>query len=110
MRILRLIIGIAVVVAVGLAWGIFRGKDLEKAAPGTGQCLWVENSSSTNPKLHKVDCGDSKATYKVLKKVTGTSSDSACDSVAGTEAEYVGTATSNGSTTGEVVLCLASNK
>jgi hypothetical protein len=110
MRVLRLVIVVAVIVAVALAWVIFRGKDLEQSAPGTGQCLWVQDSGSTNPKLHKVDCTDTKATYKVLKKITGTSSDSACDSVTGTDADYVGTTSSNGSTTGEVVLCLESTK
>jgi hypothetical protein len=108
--VLRVVIVVGVIAALGLAWGLFRGKDLEKAAPGTGQCLWVENSASSNPKLHKVDCKDTKATYKVLKKITGTSEQSACDAVAGTEAEYVGSTSSNGSTTDEVVLCLATTK
>ena len=110
MRVLRIVIAVAIVAAVALSWLFFRGKNLEQSAPGTGQCLWVQDSASSNPKLHKVDCTDTKATYKVLKKITGTSSDSACDSVPGTEAEYVGTTSSNGSTTGEVVLCLADTK
>ncbi|WJV47551.1 LppU/SCO3897 family protein [Streptomyces flavofungini] len=61
------IVGVAVVALI--AGGVvLAGKD-EAAAAEVGDCMSVGNpTSSTDPDLKIVDCGDSKAAYKVAEK------------------------------------------
>lgn len=94
---------LGVVVVIGILVGVFNSDDSQTVK--AGDC--VQNTGSDNsPDLKQRSCSDSDATYKVLKKVTGTSDpESACADVRGTESGFY--ETENGSS---FVLCLGSNK
>ncbi|GGR81853.1 hypothetical protein GCM10010252_20550 [Streptomyces aureoverticillatus] len=61
-------IGAAVAIVVAIGAAVLAGQD-EAAAAEVGDCMSVGNpTSSTDPDLKIVDCGDSKAAYKVAEK------------------------------------------
>jgi hypothetical protein len=101
-RVVRVVVGVVVVVAVTLGWTAFRNRNPTESAPDKGSCIWAEGTQSDNPKIHKVDCSDPKAQYTVLSKIKG-GSESACQSVAGTEAAYIAKTSDNKPV---YVLCL----
>jgi len=97
---------IAVVVAGLLfaAVGWYIGNDDTKKL-AVGDCL-TNKGSDDSPQIEQLDCSDSKADYKVLKKDSGTSlSMLACQSVEGTSAAIEWTEGSD-----SFVLCLGDNK
>ncbi|MEU2564199.1 hypothetical protein ABZ626_33450 [Streptomyces longispororuber] len=64
-----IIIGVAVLGILGLAGAaVVAGQD-EAAAAKVGDCMSIGNpDSTTDPDLKIVDCGDTKAKYKVVQK------------------------------------------
>jgi hypothetical protein len=87
-RVVRVVVGIGLVLALTLGWSAFRNRNAAASAPGQGSCLWAEGTAGANPKIHKVDCSDPKAEYVVLSKIKG-GIESSCNAVAGTEAAYI---------------------
>ncbi|RFU86471.1 hypothetical protein DY218_12240 [Streptomyces triticagri] len=70
-------IGIAVVAVIVVAGSWWASRDDAQAAE-VGDCMSIGNEkSSTNPDLEVVDCGDSKAKYKVVERKDG--STGSCD-------------------------------
>ncbi|MFI0964336.1 hypothetical protein ACH4S8_23425 [Streptomyces sp. NPDC021080] len=101
LRIVLAVAGLGIIVG---GWLIHNdSEDAKKLA--VGDCLYNKGTDS-NPDVIQVDCTDSKATHKVLKKADGASLPSlTCQNVAGT------TATLTWKETGEsFTLCLGSNK
>ncbi|MFG2308970.1 hypothetical protein ACGFS9_09880 [Streptomyces sp. NPDC048566] len=101
---LRLIVG--VVIAVIALGGYLVNKDGEDAKKlAVGDCLYNKGSEN-DPDVIQVDCTDSKATHKVLKKADGAAVPQlTCQSVTGT------TATLTWKETGDsFTLCLGDNK
>ncbi|MFF1624981.1 hypothetical protein ACFVXW_21220 [Streptomyces sp. NPDC058251] len=101
---LRIIVPIAGLSIIVGGWLLNdNGGDAKKLA--VGDCLYNKGSES-KPDVVQVDCTDSKATHKVLKKADGASLPSlTCGSVTGT------TATLTWEETGEsFTLCLGDNK
>ncbi|EPH40482.1 hypothetical protein ABT390_11640 [Streptomyces aurantiacus] len=61
-------IGAAVVVALIVGGALYASKDAPSTA-AVGDCMSIGNpTSATDPDLKVVDCGDSKAAYKVAEK------------------------------------------
>jgi hypothetical protein len=78
-------------------------EDAKKLA--VGDCLYNKGTAN-DPDVVQVDCADSKATHKVLKKADGASLPSlTCQNVTGTTATLTWTETGESFT-----LCLGSNK
>ncbi|MGW0967875.1 LppU/SCO3897 family protein [Streptomyces sp. NPDC002516] len=101
---LRIVLGVAGLAVIVGGWLIHNdSEDAKKLA--VGDCLYNKGSDN-NPDVVQVDCSDSKATHKVLKKADGASLPSlTCQNVAGT------TATLTWKETGEsFTLCLGSSK
>ncbi|MFB9461272.1 LppU/SCO3897 family protein [Streptomyces cinereospinus] len=97
---------IAVVVAglIFAAVGWYVGNDDTKQL-AVGDCL-TNKGSDESPEIEQLDCTDTKAQYKVLKKDDSTSlSMLACQSVQGTTAAIEWTEGSD-----SFVLCLGDNK
>ncbi|MDI5970543.1 hypothetical protein POF50_014525 [Streptomyces sp. SL13] len=94
---------LVVVIIVGIVVAVLNTDDSQTVK--AGDC--VQNTGSdSDPTLKQVDCGDAKAQYKVLKKVSGTSDgQTACENVTGATNDFY--ETENGSS---FVLCLAANK
>ncbi|MGA4840834.1 LppU/SCO3897 family protein [Streptomyces sp. G45] len=65
-------LGVAVVAVAAIAGAaVLAGKD-EAAAAEVGDCMSIGNpNSSSDPDLKIVDCGDSKAKYKVAERKSG---------------------------------------
>ncbi|MFB7506352.1 LppU/SCO3897 family protein [Streptomyces broussonetiae] len=100
LRIAGLVVGL-IVIAGG--WYFNHADDTTKLA--VGDCL-TNKGSSTDPKIEQLDCSDSKADYKVLKKDGSTSlAQLACQSVQGTTAAIEWKEGSD-----SFVLCLGDNK
>ncbi|WP_146214519.1 hypothetical protein [Streptomyces sp. ICBB 8177] len=98
---IRLII-VAVLLVIGGGIAYFNHDDSQTLK--AGDCAKNAGSDS-DPKLDKLACSDSNATYKVLKKVAGSDDpEIACAGVAGTDTGFY--ETENGSS---FVLCLAHN-
>ncbi|MEV4432012.1 hypothetical protein [Streptomyces sp. NPDC049585] len=98
----KVVVPIIAIIVAACGWFFSKGDDTQKLA--VGDCL--RNSGTENkPEIHKVDCTDAKATHKVLKKVSGTYSDSVCNGVEGTVAALTWEERRN-----NFVLCLADNK
>ncbi|GAB2864968.1 hypothetical protein GCM10027074_35360 [Streptomyces deserti] len=90
---------------IAVAGGWYLNRDAEDAKKlAVGDCLY--KGTSNNPEVVQVDCGDTKATHKVLKKADGsTVPQLTCQSVTGT------TATLTWEETGDsFTLCLGDNK
>ncbi|MET7351498.1 LppU/SCO3897 family protein [Streptomyces mirabilis] len=101
LRIVLAIAGLSVVVG-----GLVLNNDSEDAKKlAVGDCLYNKGTAN-DPDVIQVDCTDSKATHKVLKKADGASLPSlTCQNVTGT------TATLTWKETGEsFTLCLGANK
>jgi hypothetical protein len=100
LRIVLAVAGLSVIVG-GLV--LNDGEDAKKLA--VGDCLYNKGTAN-DPDVIQVDCTDTKATHKVLKKADGASLPSlTCQNVTGT------TATLTWKETGEsFTLCLGSNK
>jgi len=100
LRIVGIIAGLGIVVG---GWLLNNDDDAKKLA--VGDCLYNKGSES-KADVVQVDCSDSKATHKVLKKADGASlPELTCQSVKGT------TATLTWEETGEsFTLCLGDNK
>ncbi|MFF3407045.1 hypothetical protein ACFYW8_12760 [Streptomyces sp. NPDC002742] len=100
-RIALAVAGLGVIVG---GWVINNDNDDAKKL-AVGDCLYNKGTGS-NPDVVQVDCADSKATHKVLKKADGASLPSlTCQNVTDT------TATLTWKETGEsFTLCLGSNK
>lgn len=100
LRIAGIVVGL-IVVAGG--WWANHNDDTTKLA--VGDCL-TNKGSDKDPKIEKLDCSDSKADYKVLKKDGSTSlAMLACQSVQGTTAAIEWKEGSD-----SFVLCLGDNK
>ncbi|MFE9645364.1 hypothetical protein ACFYO0_14850 [Streptomyces sp. NPDC006365] len=92
---LRIAIVVAALIAAGIGWVASRD---DAQAAKVGDCMSIGNpDSTTNPELEVVDCGDSKAAYKVEQKKTD---DSGCDRTK--YAEYTETGGSS-----DFTLCLS---
>ncbi|WP_028804094.1 LppU/SCO3897 family protein [Streptomyces sp. 142MFCol3.1] len=101
---LRIIVAVAGLAVIVGGWLVSKdGEDAKKLA--VGDCLYNKGTDN-DPDVVQVDCGDSKATHKVLKKADGASLPQlTCQSVTGT------TATLTWKETGEsFTLCLGDNK
>lgn len=101
---LRIVVAIAGLGIIVGGWLINKdGDDAKKLA--VGDCLYNKGTEN-DPQVVQVDCTDSKATHKVLKKADGASvATLTCGSVTGT------TATLTWKETGEsFTLCLGDNK
>ncbi|MFF4405161.1 hypothetical protein ACMATS_19275 [Streptoverticillium reticulum] len=93
---------IALVVVVG-GWLFGKSDDTTKLA--VGDCL-QNTGSSSSPSIKKLPCTDSKATYKVLKKIDGfTLASLACSNVEGATSALTWKERSN-----RFTLCLSNNK
>ncbi|AUY50763.1 hypothetical protein [Streptomyces sp. CB01881] len=72
-----------------------------------GDCLRNENGTSAthdpNPRITMLPCSDSRAQYKVLRKLLATSDDKACDNVPESDSSYTRTSSSAALS---YVLCL----
>lgn len=90
--ILRRLIGIGVVIAIGLGWWGFNTFREKSGAPDVGQCVSL-SGTATDADVDEADCGDDGVLYKV------TADDGACDAI---EVNY--TVSVNGSDA--VDLCL----
>ncbi|MCF3129037.1 LppU/SCO3897 family protein [Streptomyces olivochromogenes] len=100
LRIGGIILGLAVV-----AGGYYLNNDDDSKKLAVGDCL-TNTGSDTSPEIKQLDCSDSKADYKVLKKDGSTSvSQLACQSVKGTTAALEWKEGSD-----SFVLCLGNNK
>ncbi|MEU4346830.1 hypothetical protein [Streptomyces sp. NPDC023838] len=65
-KIVRIVVAVSVVIAAAVGWYSSR-HDADTAK--VGDCMSIGNpDSTTNPELKVVDCGDSKAKYKVVEK------------------------------------------
>jgi hypothetical protein len=99
-------IGGLILSLIVIAGGWYLNRDAEDAKKlAVGDCLYNKGTSS-DPEVVQVDCSDSKATHKVLKKADGSAVPQlTCQSVDGT------TATLTWEETGEsFTLCLGDNK
>ncbi|OAR23820.1 hypothetical protein A8W25_15065 [Streptomyces sp. ERV7] len=73
-KIIQAVIAVSVLSAIAVGWYTSR-HDADTAK--VGDCMSIGNpDSTTNPDLKVVDCGDSKAKYKVVQKKDD---DSGCD-------------------------------
>ena len=84
--------GLITLAVVGVTLGAFGWVGLHdnadaKRAPEVGSCVRVEGSTS-DPKLHQVDCSKSTAVYSVLAKVVG-GDEASCWAVRGTTTDFV---------------------
>jgi len=96
-------IGIPVVVILIAVVAAIATQDDSKSVKA-GDCI-QNTGSDSDPKIKQRDCTDSNATYKVLKKISGSSSPQvACANVANTTAGFY--ETENGDS---FVLCLGEN-
>lgn len=95
---------IAAVIGLSLAAYSFFDKDDAKDV-GVGDCL-KNAGSDDKPDIKKLDCSDSEATHKVLKKADNTSSHLSCNSVEG----WNGMAYTQQKRGDSFVLCLAEVK
>ncbi|MET7679439.1 hypothetical protein [Streptomyces sp. NPDC005423] len=68
---------VVVVIALGVAIGGYIANRDDADTAKVGDCMHRGSSSATNPDLEVVDCGSSKAQYKVVQKKSGTSA--SCD-------------------------------
>ncbi|WP_406201312.1 hypothetical protein OH807_21435 [Kitasatospora sp. NBC_01560] len=79
--------------------------DIDRAK--VGDCLRNENGTSAthdpNPRITMLPCSDSRAQYKVLRKVLATSDDKTCDSVPESDSSYTRSASTAALS---YVLCL----
>jgi hypothetical protein len=101
LRIVVAVVGVGIIVG---GWLIHNdSEDAKKLA--VGDCLYNKGTAN-DPDVVQVDCADSKATHKVLKKADGASLPSlTCQNVTGTTATLTWTETGESFT-----LCLGSNK
>jgi hypothetical protein len=99
-----------VVVTLGVfGWvGLHDNADA-KRAPEVGSCVRVEGSTS-DPKLHQVDCAKSTAAYTVLAQIVG-GDEASCQAVSGSIADYGATEVDPavGTQHPAYVLCLGPN-
>ncbi|PHQ50663.1 hypothetical protein BLA24_17875 [Streptomyces cinnamoneus] len=94
------VIGVGVIVG---GWLFGKSDDAKELA--VGDCMRNAGTDS-KPDVKKLDCSDAQATYKVLKKVDGSTLASlACSGVDGTTAAFTLKERSNSFT-----LCLGDNK
>ncbi|MBB1242793.1 hypothetical protein GL263_04275 [Streptomyces durbertensis] len=70
---------------IGVLIAVFGGDDSKQLE--VGDCLRNKGSDSS-PDLERLDCDNSEATHKVLKKVNGITGSFACTSAQGTEAVF----------------------
>ncbi|MBB1257131.1 LppU/SCO3897 family protein, partial [Streptomyces alkaliterrae] len=70
---------------VGVGIAVFGGDDSKELE--VGDCL-RNKGSDNSPDLERLDCDNSEASHKVLKKVNGITGNFACTSVPGTEAVF----------------------
>lgn len=85
-KIKTIVVGIVVVAGLSLAaYGFLTKDDAEDVA--AGDCL-RNTGSNSEPDIEKLDCSDSEATHKVLKKIEGSSLSFSCNSVEGTVTSY----------------------
>ncbi|MFJ9946382.1 hypothetical protein [Kitasatospora sp. NPDC091207] len=79
--------------------------DIDRAK--AGDCLRNENGTGAthdpNPRITMLSCTDSRAQYKVLRKILATSDDKACDNVPNSDSSYTREASSAALS---YVLCL----
>ncbi|MFC5890834.1 hypothetical protein RMN57_20035 [Kitasatospora sp. CM 4170] len=79
--------------------------DIDRAK--AGDCLRNENGTSAthdpNPRITMLPCSDSRAQYKVLRKLLATSDDKGCDNVPESDSSYTRTSSSEALS---YVLCL----
>jgi hypothetical protein len=99
---IKIIVGLAVVAAIGIGVYITSKNDANHAK--AGDCMHKTGGTATSPELETIDCGKADARYKVLKKINhGTETD--CKTQAPSY-RYVYTETQGGSS---FALCLADN-
>ncbi|MFG3051159.1 hypothetical protein ACGFZP_09430 [Kitasatospora sp. NPDC048239] len=81
--------------------------DIDRAK--VGDCLRNENGTTathdTKPRITMLPCSDSRAQYKVLRKLLATSDDKGCDAVPDSDSSYTRESTSSALS---FVLCLQS--
>jgi hypothetical protein len=83
-RIVRIVATVVVVLIVGLIYRSYQNNHTTASAPNKGACVQTTDGPNDRVTVAKVDCSDTKADYVVLDKIAG-GSDTACDTVAGTE-------------------------
>jgi hypothetical protein len=98
---IRLIV-LGVVIVVGIVVAVLNHNDAESVK--AGDCM-QNTGTDDNPDMKQRDCSDSRATYVVLKKISGSTDTTKCDNVPGDKAAYY--ETENGSS---FMLCLGDNK
>ncbi|WP_228473789.1 LppU/SCO3897 family protein [Streptomyces calidiresistens] len=75
------------VVALAIAGGYFFFGGSDARGSAVGDCLHNEGSM-VSPDMKKVDCTSDEAEYKVLDRIEGDTSRTACEGVAGYVAQY----------------------
>ncbi len=98
---LRAAAAVLVVVALALGWTAWR-HHTTASVPGRGACVYAEGATGRSPKLHSVDCSDTRARYTVLTRIDG-GAPKDCDRVSGADASYASTRDGRA----QYVLCLA---
>ncbi|MEU3461294.1 hypothetical protein ABZ721_15275 [Streptomyces sp. NPDC006733] len=68
-KVIKIVVGVGIALAVVIGGYISSQDDADTAA--VGDCMHRGSSSDSNPDLEVVDCGSSKAQYKVLAKISG---------------------------------------
>ncbi len=66
-KIVKLVVGIVVLIAVGIAAVVYFTKS--PATANAGDCIKVNDASATDADVEKIDCGSADAIYKVGKKL-----------------------------------------